>query len=132
MTDIRALLVPIKERRAAVGHLPGQLVTLQEPFHPETFGIEGMERWREHTNTVNFGEDRATAVFVLHAPTDLDRLAKAVEAVLDLCDNMDDDVVTQADGIHVPVYLIRETLAGALTPAPKAISETTQDDHVAG
>ncbi|MEO9246449.1 hypothetical protein ABDK96_01995 [Citricoccus nitrophenolicus] len=40
------------------------------------------------------------------APT----LYAALTAVLDLLDNADDTVVTQADGVHVPAHLIRRAI----------------------
>lgn len=48
------------------------------------------------------------------------RVAEArLEAVRDVLDQADDTVVTQADGEHVPVYLIRRALDGTVTPDPQ-------------
>ncbi|WP_218649192.1 hypothetical protein [Paenarthrobacter nitroguajacolicus] len=99
MTDVRALLVPFKDRLAAA--TPG-------PWTAWTTGTSGGDHWfvatagcaiaQIHADDVQ-GDNRrkSDAVFMANAPTDLARLLAAIEAVVDACDR----VITNADG-HKP------------------------------
>lgn len=69
------------------------------------------------------------ADLIANAPKDLTRLLTSVEAVLSICDNDEGTVVTQADGAHVPIYLIRAALAAALESEPDQAPPLPEHDE---
>lgn len=59
------------------------------PWHVDQLGLDGYVildavRWRGYTNSLNFGEDRDTAVFIAASRSDVPAMAEALMRVLDL------------------------------------------------
>lgn len=88
---------------------------------PDTHGsIDGSIGEASITDARDGHQEKADATFIAHARTDLPAMAAALTAVLDLLDKVadQDEITTQADGVHVPVYLVRAAITDALSDQP--------------
>lgn len=76
-------------RARVEGALARANAATEGPWRVDQLGLDGYVildavRWRGHTNSLNFGEDRDTAEFVAHARSDVPAMAGALIRVLDL------------------------------------------------
>lgn len=109
MTEtIKTLLEPIQNRLNAI--TPG-------PWFASRYYVGAGADQSDPDAEVAKASSKIDAAFIASAPTDQARLLAAVQAVLSICDNDEGEVVTQADGAHVPIYLILAAIESALTEA---------------
>lgn len=133
MTDLRALLAPIRERLAAATPgpweardmpMPGATIDewfVREIVHPNPgFHPFNVLKVRGASNAAReccWPPNISDAKLIANAPADLSRLLAAIEAVVSECDQMD-EVVAIRSGIPATkswqANLIRTALAAAL------------------
>ena len=86
MTGVSERLDAIEARKNAATPGPWVIETSREPFEAEKYSLLDIERWRGYHNSVQLGEDKATAEFIAHAPQDITELldlARKQQAAID-------------------------------------------------